>query len=93
MGDWPGVEVIVLSSCVSVREVVRSGFILTWLIGDLRERVAWLVGRVAGRNVGVLFELGMGLRGFRYVGFRADVLGSDEPESLILAQSERWRHA
>ena len=43
--------------------------------------------------VGVLFELGMGLRGCWYGGLRAVVLMSDEPESLILAQSERWRHA
>ena len=76
-----------------MREVVRSGFILTWLIGVLRKWGAWLVGRVAGRNVGVLFELGMGLRGCWYGGLRAVVLMSDEPESLILAQSERWRHA
>ena len=43
--------------------------------------------------------VGMGsLIGFRIVHFRLPVAGLvigdwDEPESLILAQSERWRHA
>ena len=36
--------------------------------------------------------LGLGLRVCSF-GFVLSGMGLDEPESLILAQSERWRHA
>ena len=39
----------------------------------------------------LLVMLCVGLVGFMLIGLVHDMM--DEPESLILAQSERWRHA
>ena len=50
----------------------------------------WLEGMI-GSFVLMLGLLGMAVR--LYVGAHGWWFGRDEPESLILAQSERWRHA
>ena len=64
----------------------------------------WVLGRYAGISgyrlmdvFGVRFWFGFGLfglgHGFGLLFGCCAVAWRDEPESLILAQSERWRHA
>ena len=59
------------------------------LIGLCLRGCGGLVGRVAGRRECLVFLVELGT-GFSEGAVRAVL---DEPESLILAQSERWRHA
>ena len=62
---------------------------LDWLFADLVERALF---RLEGLGLGMVLcmFIGAGL----VLGCEAwGWVGIDEPESLILAQSERWRHA
>ena len=61
--------------------------VLVWI-------VHWLVGRVAGRKLLVFVSWGLAFEGVVADALQGvEAMGPDEPESLILAQSERWRHA
>jgi hypothetical protein len=83
-------EGFVLSSCASAREVVVLVIRTGWPVCPAEVGcVGWWEGWPDGELV---FVVGMGFRKALEGGVGCwRVL--DEPESLILAQSERWRHA
>ena len=96
-GDWWLVDLGIVRSWVD-----RSAWGVGWRIFDCVERRDCVDGRFEKFVLGFLWDLAtMGL-GFcllkvllGWVLLMGAWLGGigDEPESLILAQSERWRHA
>ena len=77
--DWGGVGCVGGAGCGCEAMVMVLFAVCAWVFG---------LGGWEGIGLGVLGRLvGMFCCGF------SDLWWKDEPESLILAQSERWRHA